>query len=73
MGIRIQYDISEETAERLLLYTFDRKSRHAFARKALMEWINRQEGRDKRAKKETMERRASEIQEVIDAGMVKVK
>ena len=49
--MRIQFDISEEEGKRLLPYIMDRKNRHVFAHKALVEWVARQEGNDKRRKK----------------------
>ncbi len=49
--MRIQYDISEEEGKRLKPYILSEKNRHVFAHKALIEWIARQEGNDKRRKK----------------------
>ena len=49
---RIQFDISDKELQRLEKYIPNPKYRHGFAHKALMEWINRQEGRDKRVKKQ---------------------
>jgi hypothetical protein len=46
--MRIQFDISEDDAKRLSKYIISNKNRHVFAHKALVEWITRQEGNDKR-------------------------
>lgn len=72
MSIRIQFDISDEDAGRLEKYIPDMKYRHVFAHKALTEWITRQEGRDRRSRAEDIRRRAKDIQEVIDAGLVRI-
>ena len=72
MATRIQFDISAEDLERLERYIQNPKYRHGFAHKALMEWINRQEGRDKRNIEQNMARQAKHIQELIDSGMVKI-
>ncbi len=49
--MRIQFDISEEETERLKPFILSLKNRHVFAHKALIEWITRQEGNDKRRNK----------------------
>ena len=49
--MRIQFDIPEEEENRLKPYILGEKTRHVFAHKALIEWISRQEGNDKRRKK----------------------
>ena len=49
--MRIQFDISDEEEKRLLPYVLNEKHRHVFAHKALIEWVARQEGNDKRRKK----------------------
>ncbi len=54
MGIRIQFDINEETLDRMLPYILKRKNRHVFAEKALSEWINRQEGRNRRSRNKSI-------------------
>jgi len=46
---RIQFDISEEELQRMIPYILKAKNRHVFAEKALSEWINRQEGRNRRS------------------------
>jgi len=48
--MRIQFDISEKEADRLKPFILNEKHRHVFAHKALIEWISRQEGNDKRRK-----------------------
>ena len=45
---RIQFDISDEELKRMLPFILKEKNRHVFAEKALSEWINRQEGRNRR-------------------------
>jgi len=70
--VRIQFDISENDIQRLDNYIPDLKYRHVFAHKALVEWITRQEGRDRRFKNKKREQTAREIQEMIDSGLVKV-
>ena len=46
--IRIQFDISQEELNRMIPFILKEKNRHVFAEKALSEWINRQEGRNRR-------------------------
>jgi len=48
MAYRIQFDIEEDELERMMPYILKAKNRHTFAEKALNEWINRQEGRNRR-------------------------
>ena len=48
--MRIQFEISEEEARRLIPFILSEKNRHVFAHKALNEWIARQEGNEKRRK-----------------------
>lgn len=72
MATRIQFDISDNDLQRLERYIVNPKYRHGFAHKALMEWINRQEGRDKRNQEQNLARQAKHIQELIDKGMVKL-
>lgn len=48
--MRIQFDISEEDEKRYIPFIVGKKSRHIFGYKALMEWISRQEGNEKRRK-----------------------
>ena len=48
--MRIQFEITEEFAKRLMPHILSIKNRHVFAHKALEEWVNRQEGNDKRRK-----------------------
>jgi hypothetical protein len=69
---RIQFDITDEELRRFEKYIPNPKYRHGFAHKALMEWINRQEGRDKRIKEQNRKARAAEVQELIDSGEVKI-
>ena len=69
---RVQFDISDDDLKRLEIYIPNPKYRHGFAHKALMEWINRQEGRDRRIKKQNLEAKAKEMQGMIDSGMVKI-
>ncbi len=49
--IRIQFDISQEELDRMIPFILKEKNRHVFAEKALSEWINRQEGRNRRRSK----------------------
>ena len=49
--MRIQFDISEDEAGRLKPFILSEKYRHAFAYKALIEWVTRQEGNLKRSKR----------------------
>ena len=49
--MRIQFEITEEEVKKLKPYILGMKTRHVFAHKALDEWVNRQEGNDKRRKK----------------------
>lgn len=72
MSARIQFDISDEDLCRLELYIPNPKYRHGFAHKALMEWINRQEGRDKRIKEQNLVKEAKHLQELIDSGKIKI-
>ena len=72
MATRIQFDISAEELERLERYIQNPKYRHGFAHKALMEWINRQEGRDKRNKEQNLAKQAEQIQKLIDSGLIKI-
>ncbi len=51
MGIRIQFDIEEEELKRMRPFIMKDKYRHAFAYKALTQWINREEGRIRNRKK----------------------
>ncbi len=51
MGVRIQFDITDKELERMLPFILKEKNRHVFAEKALSEWINRQEGRNRRGVK----------------------
>lgn len=46
--MRIQFEITEEEAERLMPFILNIKNRHVFAHKALIEWVTRQEGNNKR-------------------------
>ncbi len=48
--MRIQFEISEEEADRLKPHILSIKHRHVFAHKALIEWVARQEGNNKRRK-----------------------
>ncbi len=48
--MRIQFDISEEEAERLKPFILNEKSRHLFGHIALTEWVKRKEGNLKRKK-----------------------
>ncbi len=48
--MRIQFDITEKEAERFTPFIVSEKYRHAFAHKALNEWIRRQEGNANRKK-----------------------
>ena len=48
--MRIQFDISEEEAKRLIPFILNEKSRHIFAHIALTEWVARKEGNEKRRK-----------------------
>jgi predicted protein tyrosine phosphatase len=46
--MRIQFDIDENEVNRALPFIMEEKHRHAFAKKAFIEWITRQESRNKR-------------------------
>ena len=46
--MRIQYEIDDETWARMQRYVSGPKIRHEVARDALVEWITRHEGRDKK-------------------------
>ena len=61
MSVRIQFDLSDEEWERASKYIPSIKSRHDFGYIALMEWVNRKDGRDKRA---IIEREAA-LKEII--------
>lgn len=67
---RIQFELSDSDMKRMSNYIPDFKYRHVFAHKALTEWITRQEGRDKRFKRENMRQNAKALQEIFDSGMV---
>ena len=56
MSYRIQFDIEEDVMERMRPHIVKDKYRHAFSEKALMQWINREEGRikNKKDKKEIL-------------------
>lgn len=45
MSHRIQFDIEDDVLDRMKPFIVKEKYRHAFAEKALMQWINREEGR----------------------------
>ena len=49
--MRIQFDISADEEKRYKPFILSIKNRHVFAHKALMEWVSRQEGNEKRRKK----------------------
>ena len=66
MSVRIQFDIEESQLERMIPYISNEKYRHVFAHKALSEWLNRQEGRDKRVKDQNDEKLKAHVLSVIN-------
>ena len=74
--MRIQYEIDGEIWARMQRYVSGPKIRHEVARDALVEWITRHEGRDKKLQQERLVSDANALvpamQYIIDNGLVAV-
>ena len=75
--MRIQYEIDENEWERMSKYVSNLKIRHEIAKDALIEWITRREGRDKKYRQERIiadaDILAPVVQHLIDNRMVTIK
>lgn len=75
--MRIQYEIDDVTWARMLRYISGPKIRHEIAKDALVEWITRHEGRDKKYRQERLladaEILAPVVQHLIDSKQVALK
>ena len=72
-NIKFNFELSPENYERLKRYYPSYRIRHEIARLALLEMLNRKEGRDKKLQAEKMIRDAKYIQEMHNQGLVKPK
>lgn len=74
---RIQFDIEGDLEARYSAIIDDKKLRHAFARKALEEWVTRQEARSERARRDALKRdaeaMAETVQYLVDQGLVTIR
>ncbi len=70
--IKIHFELSEEDYNRLKRYIPNNRIRHEIARLALLEMINRKEGRDKKLQAEKLIKDAAYIQKMIDQGLIKI-
>ena len=70
--IKIHFELSEEDYNRLKRYIPNNRIRHEIARLALLEMINRKEGRDKKLQSEKLIKDAAYIQQMIDQGLIKI-
>ena len=75
--MRIQYEIDENEWERMSKYVSNPKIRHEIAKDALIEWITRREGREKKYRQERIiadaDILAPVVQHLIDNRMVTIK
>ena len=71
-NIKFSFSISPELYQRLKPYITSDRKRHMFAENALIESINRKEGRDKKLQMEKLKKDAAIIQKMIDGGLIKV-
>jgi hypothetical protein len=70
--VRIQFELSEDEYEAAKPFILDEKYRHYWARQAFNERVNRSIGYDKKARVERLKNDAAYIQEMINAGLVKI-
>jgi hypothetical protein len=75
--MRIQYEIDGDEWNRMSKYVSNTKIRHEIAKDALIEWITRREGRDKKYRQERLiadsDILAPIVQHLIDNKMVTIK
>ena len=72
LKIKFHFELSEEDYNRLKRYIPNNRIRHEIARLALLEMINRKEGRDKKLQSEKLIKDAAYIQQMIDQGLIKI-
>lgn len=75
--MRIQYEIDDDTWARMRRYISGPKIRHEIAKDALVEWVTRREGRDKKYRQERLladaEILAPVVQHLVDSKQVILK
>lgn len=75
--MRIQFELEGEIEQRFAAQLYSDRERHDIARRALVEWITRQETRSKRARQELLDRDAdyfaAVMQRAIDSGKVVIR
>ena len=65
MGIRIQFDLTDEEWDRISRYISHKKIRHIIGKEALEEWCTRKEGKDRKLVHDRRLKNKTEIEPII--------
>ena len=64
--MRIQYELNNEEWDRISRYISTEKRRHDIGKEALIEWVTRREGRDKKLISDRRKKDTNELEPIMN-------